>query len=82
MTTKHNALTPVGVANLLVRGISANFAPDHQKVERERMVEYLQDLAMSRSQEAEFPDTTTTSAARAKQDASWLGQIAGALEAA
>ena len=82
MTTKPNALTPVGVANLLACGISANFAPDHQKVERERMVEYLQDLAMSRAQEAEFPGTTAVFAARAKQDASWLDQIAGALEAA
>ena len=77
-----NVLTPYGFARLLFRGIQANFAPDHQKAERERMVEYLQDLAMSRAGEAEFPGATSASAARANQDASWLGQIAGAMKAA
>ena len=80
--TRHSTLTPRGVARLLVRGIRASVAPPHQQVEVERLVEYLQDLAVSRANEAELPGQTTDATGRAQGDAAWLDTLATELEAA
>jgi hypothetical protein len=77
---KKNALTPYGVARLLARGIRANFAPQNQRAEVQRLVEYLQDMGMSRADEAELPGTTVMAAARASSDAGWLEAIASQLQ--
>ena len=39
-----NVLTPRGVARVLFRGLRANFAPEHQAAETNRLGDYLQDL--------------------------------------
>jgi hypothetical protein len=75
-----NLLTPHGVARLLGRGVRASFAPEHQEAEVERLVEYLQDLAVSRANEAELPGGTSAAAARASSDAEWLETIACGLQ--
>jgi selenocysteine lyase/cysteine desulfurase len=51
---KTTTLTATGIARVLARGIKANFAPDNQRAEIDRLVEYLQDLAMSRGMHAEM----------------------------
>jgi hypothetical protein len=79
---RQNALTACGVARLLVRAIRANYAPPHQQAEMERLVEYLQDLAVSRANEAELPGQTTDATGRAQGDAAWLDTLATELEAA
>ena len=76
-----NVLTAHGFAGVLARGIQANFAPTHQAAEIDRLVEYLQDLAMSRAMETELPGYPATAAAQAKRDADWLETLAGQLEA-
>ena len=45
-------LTPTGFARILARGIRANFGPENQTAEIERLAELLWDLAMSRSTDA------------------------------
>lgn len=77
---RHKTLPPRGIAGVMVRGILANFAPDNQQAEVERLIEYLQDLAMSRGMEAELPNTSTTSANQAHEDATWFDAIAGELD--
>ena len=77
---KNNALTPCGVARLMARAIPANFAPTHQQLELERLVEYMQDLAVSRANEAELPNSTSAFAQQARRDAEWLDAIASELE--
>jgi hypothetical protein len=77
-----NVLTAHGFARVLARGIQANFAPTHQAAEIDRLVEYLQDLAMSRAMESELPACLPTAATQARRDADWLETIAGQLEAA
>jgi len=77
-----NVLTAHGFARVLARGIQANFAPTHQAAEIDRLVEYLEDLAMSRAMESELPTCPATAATQARRDADWLETIAGQLEAA
>ena len=79
-TTRHRTLTPRGIARLMARGIRANFAPEHQPAEIERLVEYLQDLAMSRGMDSELPNVAAASAKQAAEDAGWLDAMAGELE--
>jgi len=81
MATLTSGLTPRGFARLLMRGIQASFAPEHQQTEAERLVEYLQDLVVSRATEAELPDATVASISQARRDAQWLDAIAGDLAA-
>ena len=77
-----NVLTAHGFARVLARGIKANFTPTHQAAEIDRLVEYIEDLAMSRAMETELPGCPATVAAQAKRDADWLEALAGQLEAA
>lgn len=79
--TGKNTLTPCGVAGLLARAVRANFAPEHQQAEVEHLVEYLQDLGVSRANEGELPNSPSMSIAQARRDAAWLDAIAGELEA-
>ena len=76
----NNVLTPRGVARILVRGLRANFAPEHQTAETYRLVDYLQDLAMSRATEAELPGCPPVAARQAERDADWLDAITNELE--
>jgi hypothetical protein len=48
----------------------------------ERLVEYLQDMAMSRGMDAELPCTSADSAKRAQGDAAWLDALTSELDAA
>jgi hypothetical protein len=80
ITTKHNTMTPCGFARLLARGIEASYPPEKKTAEIERLVEYLQDLAVSRSMHAELPGYGTAQHKRAAQDAEWLDAIASHLE--
>ena len=73
-------LTPHGFARVLIRGIRANFAPTHQAAEIDRLVEYLQDLAMSRATDAELPGCPPAAAEQAEHDVHWLETIAGQIE--
>ncbi len=75
-------LTVHGVAQVLFRGIRANFAPEHQAAEAERLVEYLQDLAMSRAADAELPGCSMADARQAERDADWLDKVASELDIA
>ena len=78
--TRRNTLTPHGIARLLAQGIQASFAPQHQQAEVERLVEYLQDLAVSRANDGELPGCPLTSVAQAKRDADWLEAMADELQ--
>jgi hypothetical protein len=73
-------LTPRGVAHLLSRGLRANFAPERQAVEANRLVDYLQDLTMSRATDGELPGCLPAAATQAERDADWLEAIADELE--
>lgn len=77
---KTKTLTTTGIARILARGIKANFTPENQRAEIERLVEYLQDLAMSRGMHAELMDSTPERQ-RAENDADLLNAIASELEA-
>ena len=77
---QNRVLTPCGVARMMLRGIRANFAPGNRAVEVSRLVEYLQDLAMSRGMDAELSRDTAVSACQAQADAEWLDTIAAELE--
>lgn len=71
--------TTTEVARILARGIKANFNPKNQQAEIERLVEYLQDLAMSRGMHAdEIP--AWGERRRATRDADVLDAIAYELE--
>ena len=72
-------LTTTGIARVLARGIRANYAPENQQAEIERLVEYLQDLAMSRGMHAELMDSTRERQ-QAENDADLLDAIACELE--
>lgn len=78
---KTKTLTATGFARVLARGIKANFNPESQRAEIERLVEYLQDLAMSRCMHAELMDSTRERQ-QAENDADILDRIATELEAA
>jgi hypothetical protein len=77
---KPTRLTTKGFARVLARGIRANFSPEHQQTEIGRLVEYLQDLAMSRGRDAELA-AISGEQTRADNDASVLDDIAAELEA-
>lgn len=49
-------LTPVGVARILQRGIKANFSPENQRFEVDKLVEYFEALIMSREDEIKCGD--------------------------
>jgi hypothetical protein len=75
MPNLNQPLTPIGVARISMRGIRANFAPDNQKAETEKLVELFHDMAMARDADGE------TGADRlAAGDAIWLDAIASELE--
>ena len=76
---KTTTLTATGIARVLARGIKANFAPENQRAEIDRLVEYLQDLAMSRGMHAEMAETWGDRQ-RAENDADILDAIASELE--
>ena len=78
---KSTRLTTTGVARVLARGIKANFNPESQQAEIGRLVEYLQDLAMSRGMHAEMA-AAWGERQRAKTDADILDAIATELEGA
>jgi hypothetical protein len=78
---KTTTLTATGIARVLARGIKANFAPENQRAEIDRLVEYLQDLAMSRGMHAEMAEAWGDRQ-RAENDADILDRIATELEAA
>jgi hypothetical protein len=75
MYNRRNALTPMGVARILARGIRANFAPDHQPAELDKLTELLRDMAMARDADGE-----TSRDRLAAGDADWLVAIADELE--
>ena len=77
---KTKTLTMTGIARVLARGIKANFNPENQRAEIDRLVEYLQDLAMSRGMNAEMADAWGERQ-RAENDADLLDAIASELEA-
>jgi len=77
---KTTRLTATGIARVLARGIKANYAPENQRAEVERLVEYLQDLAMSRGMDAELTKASGERS-RAENDADVLDGIATELEA-
>ena len=77
---KTTRLTTTGVARVLARGIKANFNPESQRAETQRLVEYLQDLAMSRGIHAEMAQAWGDRQ-RANNDADILDSIATELEA-
>jgi hypothetical protein len=78
---RNSTLTPHGIARVLIRGIRANFAPENQKPEIDRLIEYLDDLAMSRGTDGELPNSSPAASARAEHDAAWLEAIADAIDA-
>ena len=47
------ALTPIGVARVLVRGTKANFSPEDWGDEVEKLVNYLEALSMAREDETD-----------------------------
>jgi hypothetical protein len=77
---KTKRLTTTGIARILARGIKANFNPDNQQTEIARVVEYLQDLAMSRAMEAELTQGRGERQ-RAEGNADFLDDLASELEA-
>ena len=77
---KTKTLTPTGIARVLARGIKDNFNPESQRAETQRLVEYLQDLAMSRGMHAEMA-AAWGERQRADNDADILDAIASELEA-
>ena len=77
MNTKN--LTVAGIARMLARGIRANYAPDNQQAEIERLVEYLQNLAMSRAMDADLTENQHDQR-RAENDGNLLDAIACELE--
>ncbi len=79
MTTRRTHLTPKGIARILARGIRANYAPENQDVEIDKLVEYLTDLAMSRDADASNAKNHVE-ARQAEEDAYWLDAIAANLE--
>ena len=72
-------LTTTGIARILARGIKANFNPDTQNAEIGRLVEYLQDLAMSRAMVAELTEVRDEYR-RAEDDADFLDDLASKLD--
>ena len=80
ITTRHNTMTACGFARLLARGIEASYTPETKDAEIRRLVDYLQDLAVSRSIYTELPGTASAECKRAEQDAQWLDAIACHLE--
>ena len=77
---KTTRLTTTGIARTLARGINANFNPESQRAEIGRLVEYLQDLAMSRGMHADLIEAWGERQ-RAEHDADILDAIASELEA-
>ena len=77
---KTTRLTTTGVARVLARGIKANFNPESQRAETQRLVEYLQDLAMSRGMHAEMA-VARGERQQADNDADVLDAIASELGA-
>ena len=77
---KTKTLTPTGIARVLARGIKDNFNPESQRAETQRLVEYLQDLAMSRGMRAEMAEAWGDRQ-RAENDAELLDAIACELDA-
>jgi hypothetical protein len=69
-------LTPTGIARLLTRGIEDTYTPEYQQAEIGRLVEYLQELAVSRARRAELANDP-----RSEGDADFLDAIACELEA-
>jgi hypothetical protein len=80
ITTRRKTMTALGFARLLTRGIEANYTPETKPAEIQRLVEYLQDLAVSRSTDAELPGYGSVDRKQAEQDAEWLDAIACYLE--
>ena len=69
--------TTKAIARAISRGIAANFAPENQAAEHERLIDCLGDLAMSRGMDAEMNGNRD---ARAVRDADLLSGLACCLE--
>jgi hypothetical protein len=79
-TRKQTLTTPQGFAQLIVRGVRANFAPEYQRIELDKLVNLFNDMAMSRGMKAELKQTAKTEAKLAQSDELWLGAIADELD--
>jgi hypothetical protein len=73
-------LTTTGIARILARGIKSHFNPERQQAEIERLVNLLQDLAMSRALESADIHTRNEHR-RAESDAAILERLASELAA-
>lgn len=65
-----------GVARSIIRGVKANFAPENQQAELERLAELFQDMAMSCEMEADMAPCRHIGNPTARRDADILGGIA------
>jgi hypothetical protein len=79
-STRTETMTAYGFARLLARGIEASYTPEAKPAEVQRLVEYLEDLAISRSIYADLPGGGAAERKRAERDARWLDAIACHLE--
>ena len=77
--TRNRALTAVGFARLIRRGIRANFAPENQDAEIARFAELFADMAMSRGMDSELAHLEGERR-QAERDAFWLDAIADELD--
>jgi hypothetical protein len=79
---KNHIATPHGFARLIIRGVHANFAPENQKAELDRLAEIFQDMAMSRDGDAQTGKCNTIEFRLATSDAAWLSEIGDELDEA
>lgn len=77
---KNHIATPHGFAKLIIRGIRANYAPENQKAELDKLAELFQDMAMSRDGEAQDNKCTQVEFRLATSDAAWLSEIGDELD--
>lgn len=68
--------TTRGIARSIIRGVKANFAPENQEAELEKIVELFQDLAMSLEMTADLPNGSDVH----RKDADVLGNVASWIE--
>ncbi|NLS96669.1 MAG: hypothetical protein GXX96_31420 [Planctomycetaceae bacterium] len=79
LATRRRTLTATGIARLIERGIRANFAPENQEAEIDRLAELFADMAMSRATDGELAELAGESK-KASEDARWLDAIACELD--
>ena len=74
-------LTAIGFARVIVRAVRANFAPEAQEAEIERLAQLFDDMAVSRAMDAELTDLVAEQK-QAEIDADILDAVAAELEQA